>query len=146
MNNNNKEEYSTNIYSNSTLKIYVNYNSKILYVEVLDGTYNKDNFLLGIEYFKNLWLLINNTDDKYYQVFIFNNAKVYPLEFYTMIFTTLKNLEEIFKKNLIASFLVNDSDAINLFRPLLNMYNAVKPFSFVKTYEEGINFFNRICN
>lgn len=128
------------IYKNSEIEIYIDSEKCILYVEVIDGTYNKNNFLEAIDYYKNFWLLVNNSDDKYYQLFIFNNVKIYPLEFYDAIFKTLKSLEEIFKKNLNSSCLVNNSNAMDILRPLLNMYKAVKPFSFVKTLNDGHKF------
>ena len=70
----------TTIYSNSEIHIYIDSDKSILYVDVIDGTYNKKNFLEAVDYYKNFWLLVNNTEDKYYQVFIFNNVKFYPLE------------------------------------------------------------------
>ena len=130
----------TTIYSNSEIQLYIDSDKSILYIDVVDGTYNKNNFLEAIEYYKNFWLLVNNTDDKYYQVFIFNNVKFYPLEFYDIVFKSLKSLEEIFRKNLYSSCLVNDSNAIDILRPLLNMYKAVRPFNFVKTLDEGYKF------
>ena len=137
----------TTIYSNSEIQLYIDSDKSILYIDVVDGTYNKNNFLEAVEYYKNFWLLVNNTDDKYYQVFIFNNVKFYPLEFYDIVFKTLKSLEEIFRKNLYSSCLVNDSNAMNILRPLLNMYKAVKPFNFVKTLDQGYKFmFANISN
>lgn len=130
----------TAIYSNSEIHLYLDSDRFIFYIEIIDGTYNKINFLEAVEYYKNFWLLVNNTNDKYYQVFIFNNVKFYPLEFYDIVFKTLKSLEEIFKKNLYSSCLVNDSNAMDILRPLLNMYKAVRPFHFVKTLDEGYNF------
>ena len=130
----------TIIYSNTEIELYIDYDELILYINVIDGTYNKNNFLEAIEYYKNFWLLVNNTNDKYYQVFIFNNVKIYPLEFYDVLFKTLKSLEDIFSKNLYSSCLVNDSNAIDILRPLLNMYKAVRPFKFVKTLDEGHEF------
>ena len=130
----------TTIYSNTEIQIYIDSDKSILYVDVIDGTYNKNNFLEAVEYYKNFWLLVNNTDDKYYQVFIFNNIKFYPLEFYDIVFKTLKSLEEIFGKNLHSSCLVNDSNAMDILRPLLNMYKAVRPFNFVKTLDDGHKF------
>ena len=130
----------TTIYSNTKIQIYIDSDKSILYVDVIDGTYNKNNFLEAVEYYKNFWLLVNNTDDKYYQVFIFNNVKFYPLEFYDIVFKTLKSLEEIFGKNLHSSCLVNDSNAMDILRPLHNMYKAVRPFNFVKTLDEGYKF------
>ena len=130
----------TIIFSNSKIEIYIDSNRSILYIDIIDGTYNKNEFLEAIEYYKNFWLLINNTNDKYYQVFIFNNVNIYPLEFYDILFKTLKSLEEIFRKNLYSSCLVNNSNAIDILRPLLNMYKAVRPFNFVKTLDEGYKF------
>uniref|UniRef100_A0A6C0LEH6 CRAL-TRIO domain-containing protein n=1 Tax=viral metagenome TaxID=1070528 RepID=A0A6C0LEH6_9ZZZZ len=130
----------TTIYKNTEIQMYIDYDKSIFYVDVIDGTYNRNNFLEAVEYYKNFWLLVNNTDDKYYQVFIFNNVKFYPLEFYDIVFKTLKSLEEIFRKNLYNSCLVNDSNAMDMLRPLLNMYKAVRPFNFVKTLDEGHKF------
>ena len=130
----------TTIYSNSEIELYIDSDKSILYIDVIDGTYNKNNFLETVEYYKNFWLLVNNTNDKYYQVFIFNNVKFYPLEFYDIVFKTLKSLEEIFRKNLYSSCLVNNSNAMDILRPLLNMYKAVRPFNFVKTLDEGHKF------
>lgn len=140
MNNNNSSDNILPLYTNDTLAVKVDQERKILYVEVIDGKYNKENFINGIEYYKNFWILVNSTNDKYYQMFLFNDAQIYPLEFYDLIFKTLKSLEEIFKINLHSSCLVNDSNAMDILRPLLNMYKAVRPFNFVKTIEEGYNF------
>lgn len=128
------------LYTNDTLAVKVDQERKILYVEVINGKYNKENFVNGIEYYKNFWILVNSTNDKYYQMFLFNDAQIYPLEFYDLIFKTLKSLEQIFKINLHSSCLVNDSNAMDILRPLLNMYKAVRPFNFVKTIEDGYNF------
>lgn len=129
----------TIIYNNPELEIYIDSDKKILYLDY-NGIYNKNNFLEAVEYFKNFWLLISNSDDKYYQIFIFRNVKFFPLEFYDIVFKTLKSLEEIYKKNLYSSCLVNDSNVIDILRPLLNMYKAVRPFSFVKTLDDGYKF------
>ena len=130
----------TTLYSNKYLNINADQPKKILYIDIIDGNYNKENFINAIEYFKNFWILINNTGDKYYMVFIFNNAKIYPLEFYDNVFKTLKSLEQIFSTNLHSSCLVNDSNALDILRPLLNMYKAVRPLNFVKTLEDGHTF------
>lgn len=130
------------IYKNDSYSLYVNTITKTLYLEIIDGTYIKENFFELVEYFKNFWILISNTDDKYYQIFIINNIKIYPLEFYDTLFKTLKSLENVFIKNLHSSCVVNDSNALDVFRPLLNMYKAVRPFQFVKTLEEGYIFLN----
>lgn len=133
----------TIIYFNESMEIYIDSEKKILYVDILDGKYNKNNFIQAIEYYKNFWVLVNNSDDKYYQIFILNNTTFYPLEFYDLVFKTLKSLEDIFKKNLYSSCGVNDSNAMDIFRPLLNMYKAVRPFKFVKTLEDSYDFLYR---
>lgn len=130
----------TTIYSNAEINIYIDSDKYILYIDIIDGTYNNKNFLEAIEYYKNFWLLINNSNNKYYQVFIFNNVKLYPLEFYDIVFNTLKSLEEIFRKNLHSSCLINNSNGIDILRPLLNIYKSVRPFNFVKTLDDGHKF------
>ena len=130
----------TTICKNDNFHIYLNDEEKIFFVEIYDPKYNKENFILGMEYIKNFWILIGNTDDKYDQVFICNNVEVYPLEIYDTFIKLLRSLEEIFKKNLHSSCLVNNSDAMNIFRPILNVYKAVRPFSFVNSLENGIKF------
>ena len=129
----------TIIYSSNEIQIYIDNDKYILYVDIIDGTYN-NNFKDAVEYYKNFWILINESDTKYYQVFLFNNVKLYPLEFYEIIFKTLKSLEKIYEKNLYSSCLVNDSNAIDILKPLLNMYKAVRPFNFVKDLDEGYKF------
>lgn len=128
------------LYSNSTLEIKIKKNPNILYVSIIDGKYDKDNFINGLEYYKNFWILVNSTNETYYQIFLFNDVKIYPIEFYDLVFKSLKSLEEIFKTNLHSSCLVNNSNAMDILRPLLNMYKAVRPFNFVKDIEEGNKF------
>ena len=130
------------IYQNKYLEIFTENNNtgNFLYINIINGNYDKKNFQELIEYYKNFWLLINNSDDKYYQIFLFNNINIYPLEFYTSIVNTLISLEEIYKKNLIASCLINNSNAIDIFKPILNIYKSVKPFTFVKNLEDGYKF------
>lgn len=130
----------TIIYKNSKIEIYLDIDKDILFIDIIDGNYNKNNFNEALEYYKNFWILINNSDKKYYQVFIFNNVNFYPLEFYDLIFKTLKNLEEIFKEKLYSSCLINNSNAIDILKPLLNLYKAIRPFRFVRTKEEGYKF------
>lgn len=130
------------IYDNSEIIISVDKNKKILFINIIDGNYYKDHFLEALNYYYNFWILVNKTDDLYHQIFIFNNIKLYPLEFFISIFNTLKSLENIFKKNLISSCLINNSNAMDILAPLLNMYQTVRPFKFVKTLNDAFNFIN----
>ena len=135
------DDQNTIVYQNENYLLSVNNNSNTLYVDLKDGIYVKENFLKLVEYFNNFWILVSNSSDKYYQVFILNNVKIYPLDFYDIVIKTLKNLENIFINNLHSTCLVNNSNAFDIFRPFLNMYKAVRPFKFVKTLEEGNDFF-----
>ena len=128
------------IYNNNNYMMYVDITTYTLYIEIIDGEYNSKNFEKLVEYYKNFWFLVNNSPDKYYQVFILNNIKIYPFSFYDTVFKTLTGLEEVFLTTLHSSCLVNDSNAMDIFRPLLNMYKAVRPFNFVKTLDEGHTF------
>ena len=111
-----------------------------LVIDIINGKYNKENFMSGIQYLQNFWLLIANTDDKYHQMFIFNDVGLYPLDFYTSIISTLKSLESIYKTHLHSSCVVSNSNAFEIMKPVLNMYKAVRPFKFVSTEEEGRTF------
>ena len=133
MSNNIEKNY---IYKNDTIHIYIDEIKKILYVDVVDGNYNKKNFEDAIDYYKNFWILMNNSNILYNQIFIFNNCKIYPLEFYDTVFKTLKSLETIYKNNLIESYLINDSNAVDILKPILSLYKAVKPFYLVKNVSE----------
>ena len=146
MSNSNTSQNLIEMYKNQNIEIKIDQESKILYINVINGNYIKENFNEAVEYYRNFWILVNNTDDKYYQMFLFNDVKFYPLEFYDTIFKTFKGLEDIFKKNLYCSCLVNDSNAMDILRPLLNMYKAVRPFSFVKTVEDGYKFLENSKN
>jgi hypothetical protein len=128
------------IYNDNNYMMYVDITTYTLYIEIIDGEYNSKNFEKLVEYYKNFWFLVNNSPDKYYQVFILNNIKIYPFSFYDTVFKTLTGLEEVFLNTLHSSCLVNDSNAMDIFRPLLNMYKAVRPFNFVKTLDEGHTF------
>ena len=128
------------IYSNNNISIDVDYNNKILYINISNHEYNKENINSAIEYYYNFWLLIHNTDDRYYQLFIFDKDINVPLEFYDIIFKTLKSLEFIYKKNLYSSCVVNSFNIIEILKPIFSIYKSVRPFNFEKTIEEGYKF------
>jgi hypothetical protein len=130
------------LFDNNDMQISVDNEKFILYIKIINGTYNKEKFEQAIQYYKNFWILVNNFDDKYYQIFIFNNVKVYSMEFYNTIFKTLVSLEKIFIKNLYSSYLINDSNAIHILKPLLNLYKSVRPFHIVKKLDEAYKFIN----
>ena len=129
------------IYKNNVMHIYIDNNEKIIYINVNNGEYNEEKFLESIEYYKNFWILINNSEDKYHQAFILDNIKIYPLNFYKLVFDTLKSLESIYSNKLHSSCVVNNSNAFEIFKPLLNMYKAIRPFRFVSTLDECKEFF-----
>lgn len=122
--------------------IYINEFQKIIYIEILDPKYNRENYLELVEYLKNFWILTSYSDKKYRQIFICKYVDIYPLEFYDTFIKTLKSLDNIFQKHLHASCLINDSTAVNILRPILNAYKAIRPFKLLKTFDEGLTFVN----
>ena len=127
---------------NSKCHVYVNEYEKLLYVKLLDKTYKKEEFFECLDYIKNFWILTSYGNKIYGQVFICYDVDVYPFEFFDLFIKTLKGLEHIFKKNLKASCLINQSTAIKVLKPVLNVYQAVRPFKFFEDLEEGITFVN----
>ena len=130
----------TYLYNKNSVSVYVDSTKNILYVEILDNTWDRECLVEILEYIKNFWILVSNTNDKYYQIFIWKEVGIYPLDYYEKFLNCLRSLEDIFKSNLNSSCLVNDSDGINILRPILNSYKAQRPFCFVKTLEEGLTF------
>jgi len=121
-------------------KIYVDNEKNTLFIDIFKADYNKELFFNGLEYIKNFWILANQNNKSFYQVFIFREVKLYPFELYETLFNTLKQLENIFKTNLYGTCIVNDSNLIDIFKPLFSMYKTVRPFQFVKTLDEGLDF------
>lgn len=121
-------------------KIYVNNSKNTLFIDIINAEYNKELFFQGLEYIKNFWILANQNNKSFYQVFIFREVKIYPFELYETLFNTLKQLEDIFKTNLYGTCIVNDSNLVDIFKPLFSMYKTVRPFQFVKTLDEGLDF------
>ena len=136
---NNNENISI-IFETNQYKIYVDNIKNTLFIDIFNATYNKDLFFQGLEYIKNFWILANQNNKSFYQVFIFREVKLYPFELYENLFNTLKQLEQIFKINLYGTCIVNDSNLIDIFKPLFSMYKTVRPFQFVKTLDEGLEF------
>ena len=122
--------------------IYINEFKKTIYIEVLCPKYNRENYLELVEYLKNFWILTSYSDKKYRQIFICKDVDIYPLEFYDTFIKILKSLDNIFQKHLHASCLINDSTAINILRPILNSYKAIRPFKVLKTFDDGLTFVN----
>lgn len=132
------------LFDNDDMRMSIDSEKFILYINVINPEYNKEKFEKAIEYYKNFWILVNNSEDKYYQIFIFNNVKVYSIEFYDTIFKTLISLEKIFIKNLYSSYLITDSNAIHILKPLLNLYKSVRPFHIVKKLDEAYKFISTL--
>ena len=127
-----------------TVHLYVDLNKKILYFDVLNSTYNKNNFITVLEYFKNFWLLAEEQNVKYFLVIKINSIGIYPLTFYNYLVECLKSLNLIFKNHLHSCcFQYNGNNVLTLLKPLFTMYNFVRPLNFAKNYEETIIIFSK---
>tara|TARA_B100001094_G_C18068797_1_gene738870 strand:- start:448 stop:885 length:438 start_codon:yes stop_codon:yes gene_type:complete len=125
-----------------TVQLYVDIYNKILYFDVLNSTYKKENCIIVLEYFKNFWLLAKDQNVKYFLIVKINSIGVYPLSFYNNLVNCLKDLNNIFIKHLHSCcFLCNNSSPISLLKPLFNMYEFSRPFNICNTYEEAIILF-----
>jgi hypothetical protein len=127
-----------------TVHLYVDTNKKILYFDVLNTTYSKENCITVLQYFKNFWILAQEQNVKYYLVIKINSIGVYPLTFYNNLIDCLSGLDDIFSKHLHScSFLCNNTNPLLMLKPLFTMYNFVRPFSVSNNYEDMIAYFNR---
>lgn len=124
------------------VKLYIDKTKNIIHIDILTNTYNDTQFDQLLEYFKNLWLLAKEQNNKYNMMIDASNIGIYPLHAYGKIKEALVSLENIFKTNLHSSCLIIESElAVNIFKPILTIYKSVRPFTFVNKYEEGIAFF-----
>lgn len=124
-------------------KLYVDNTKKIFHLDILESHYNDEQFIQTLEYLKNFWILANERNHNYHMMIDIRKIGIYPLTVFGTIKDTLVSLEKIFQKNLNSSCLIFESElAVNILKPLLSMYKAVRPFTFVNTYEEAIIFFN----
>ncbi len=124
------------------VQLYVDVEKKILFFDVLSSVYIKKNSIIILEYFKNFWLLAQEQNVKYFLIIKINSVGVYPLSFYNNLVENLTSLNDIFIKHLHSCcFLCNDSNPINLLKPLFNMYNFLRPLHVCSKYEEALVIF-----
>ena len=125
-----------------TVHLYVDTFKKILFFDVLNSNYKKENCITVLEYFKNFWLLAQEQNAKYFLIIKINSVGVYPLSFYNNLVDCLKNLNDIFEKHLNSCcFLCSNSNPITLLKPLFNMYDFLRPLYVCNTYEDAIKLF-----
>jgi len=126
----------------NTIQLYLNISKKILYMEILNSNYSKEDSITILEYFKNFWILAKDNNVRYYLIVIINNIGIYPLSFYMNLLNYLNDLNSLFTKHLIAfCFLCKDKDTIKILNPLFNLYKFIRPYAICNSYEESMKFF-----
>lgn len=128
----------------STVHLYLDQNKEIVYFDVLDSIYSKDNFMLVLEYFKSFWLLAQEEQKKYYLIIKIKSIGVYPLSFYTNLVKYLNELNDIFKNHLHScAFICYNSSPLLMLKPLFSIYNFIRPYKICNAYEEALMYFNQ---
>lgn len=131
----------------NTVHLYFDNNKNIIFFDVLNSTYSKENFSLVLEYFKNFWLLAQEEDKKYYLIIKINSVGIYPLNFYNNLIKCLDEFNDIFKKHLHSCvFICSNSSPMIILKPLFTIYKFVRPYHICRTYDEAIMFFNKKQN
>ena len=128
----------------TNVHLYLDKNKKIIYFDVLDSTYSKENFILVLEYFKSFWLLAQEEQKKYYLIIKINSIGIYPLSFYINLVKYLTELNDIFKNYLHScAFLCYNSSPLIMLKPLFSIYKFVRPYKICTAYEEALMYFNK---
>lgn len=128
----------------STVHLYADLVKKIIFFDVLNSVYSKENSITVLEYFKNFWLLAKEQNAKYHLVIKIASVGIYPLSFYSNLISCLKELNDIFTTNLHSCAFICDNDSpLMILKPLFNSYTFIRPFTICKTYDEVIIYFNK---
>jgi hypothetical protein len=130
-----------------TVHLYLDLKKKIMYFDVINSTYSKQNSITVLQYFKNFWILAKEQNAQYYLVIKINSIGIYPLSFYNNLIDCLKELNEILKEHLHSCcFLCKDSNLLTMMKPLFTLYNFVRPYTICNTHEEVLIYFNKLEN
>ena len=128
-------------------EILLDKSKNIFIIKFTNNNYNRDEFTQLLEYFNNFWLLANEQNNKYYMLFDVKEIGIFPLQQLDNIKNILISLEDIFKKCLHSSVLLTDNEIVlNIIKPLLNSYSAVRPFDILKTLDEAYVFYSNNSN
>ena len=128
-------------------EILLDKSKNIFIIKFTNNNYNRDEFTQLLEYFNNFWLLANEQNNKYYMLFDVKEIGIFPLQQLDNIKNILISLEDVFKKCLHSSVLLTDNQIVlNIIKPLLNSYSAVRPFDILKTLDEAYVFYSNNSN
>ena len=127
----------------TTVHLYLDKTKNIIYFDVINSNYSKNDSIMVLQYFKTFWLLAQEEKTKYYLIIKINSIGVYPLNFYTNLIKCLDELTDIFKSHLHScAFICNSSSPLIILKPLFNLYKFVRPYKLCNTYEEALIYFN----
>lgn len=126
----------------SLAEILIDKQNNTFIVKFTDNNYNREEFTQLLEYFNNFWLLAKEQGDKYHMLFDVKEIGVYPLQQLDNVRTILVSLENVFKMSLHSTVLLTENTIVlNIIKPLLNSYKAVRPFEILKTLDEAHTFY-----
>lgn len=130
-----------------TVHLYIDKKKNILFFDILNSKYSKNNSIIILEYFKNFWFLAKEQKCKYFLVIKINSISVYPLSFYNNLVSCLNNLNSILQEHLHScAFLCNNNSPLIMLKPLFSMYKFSRPYKICCKYEDVLIYFNNPNN
>ena len=122
-------------------KSFIKLENQILYITI-DLDYNNKSILTLLEYFKNIWILTIENNNKYYLSINIVNVSILNTNIIEQIVIILTELSSIFITNLHSTCLIINSEyLLNIIKPILNFYNTVRPFKICNNNTECLQFF-----
>lgn len=129
----------TLFYSNRS---FIKLKNNILYINI-EFTNNNLELITLLEYFKNIFLLTKENNNKYFLHISLIYIGILSKNLIDVILQTLLDLKKIFKNNLHSTcLLINSDELLTIIKPILNYYETIRPFKICKSEEEIIMFFN----
>lgn len=126
----------------SLAEILIDKQNNTFIIKFTDNNYNREEFTQLLEYFKNFWLLAKEQNNKYHMLFDIKELGIYPLQQLDILKNILISLEDYFKSSLHSTVLLTENIIVlNIIKPLLNSYKAVRPFEILKTLDEAYTFY-----
>ena len=135
------------IIEKKTFNLSIDKEKSTLYITVHMQKFDKEEYFLCWEYFKNFWILAQENKQKYYMVFNILEIAIFPLELLEQFKNNLTGLHDVFMKCLNSSVLITKNDfARTILKPIISSYKTARPFTLVKDTVEAHDFFSKPSN
>lgn len=127
--------------------IYVESSKSILHLEILNETYNKEEFIQLCDVLKIFLKECITNEKKYYLIFHTQKIGVYPLSCYGIIKDMLEEIKPVLEKVLHATcVLVEPNLTSHILKFFFSIYKPVRPAEVITRIDEAPHFFSRdIC-